>query len=299
MAIYSIKDLEKLSGIQAHTIRIWEKRYQLVRPKRTNTNIRVYTDEDLKRLLNVAILNNNGLKISKIARLSDNEVRNKILNLTEDTAKAENQIDALVVSMIELNELKFEKLLSRLVLQIGFEDAITKVIYPFLNKIGVLWQTGNINPAQEHFITNLIRQKLFVAIDSVLIDETPDKKRFILFLPEGELHDIGLLYYTYLIKKIGHHVIYLGQSVPFPDLIEVNKVQPSQYLLTAFTTSMQYEHVLDYIKSLSETFPTQQIFILSNHLNVSDFKKFPNVSKIENHEAFKEYLLNLRKNMEN
>jgi DNA-binding transcriptional MerR regulator len=294
MAVYSIKDLEKLSGIQAHTIRIWEKRYQLVRPKRTNTNIRVYTDEDLKRLLNVAILNNNGLKISKIARLSENEVKSKILNLTEDGGKAENQIDALVLSMIELNESKFEKLLSRLVLQIGFEDTITKIIYPFLQKVGILWQTGNINPAQEHFISNLIRQKLFVAIDSVLMDENAGKKKFILFLPEGELHDIGLLYYAYLIKKQGHHVIYLGQSVPFPDLVEVNKLQPSQYLLVSFTTSIPAENTQEYLKALSEKFPEQQIFIVSKAIETADIKKMPNLSRIENHENFKEFLSSLR-----
>lgn len=295
MADYSIKDLEKLSGIQAHTIRIWEKRYQLVRPKRTNTNIRVYSDEDLKRLLNVAILNNNGLKISKIARLSEHEIREKILNLTEDTRKAENQVDALVLSMIELNELKFEKLLSRMVLQIGFEDSITKVIYPFLNKVGILWQTGNINPAQEHFITNLIRQKLFVAIDSILGDEHPDKKRFILFLPEGELHDIGLLFYTYIIKKSGHRVIYLGQSVPFQDLTEVNRIQPSQYLLTAFTTSISGEDLSEYLQLLSETFPEQQIFYIIGQTNaVSGLKKLQNVSGVDDHEAFARFLKNLK-----
>lgn len=294
MAIYSIKDLEKLSGIQAHTIRIWEKRYQLVRPKRTNTNIRVYTDEDLKRLLNVAILNNNGLKISKIAKLSENEVRSKILNLTEDTSRSENQIDALVLSMIELNEMKFEKLLSRLVLQIGFEDTITKIIYPFLNKIGVLWQTGAINPAQEHFITNLIRQKLFVAIDSVLIDELPGKKRFILFLPEGELHDISLLFYAYLIKKSGHHVIYLGQSVPFDDLVEVNKIQPSQYLLTSFTTSIPSESMAEYLKALSQAFNNLQIFILSSQLQSVNLKQTPNISKVTDIGSFRSFLTNIR-----
>lgn len=296
MAIYSIKDLEKLSGIQAHTIRIWEKRYQLVRPKRTDTNIRVYTDEDLKRLLNVAILNNNGLKISKIAQLSDIEVRNRILHLTEDFTKAENQIDALIISMIELNELKFEKILSRLVLQIGFEDTITKIFYPFLHKVGVLWQTGNINPAQEHFITNLIRQKLFVAIDSVLIDELPGKKRFILFLPEGELHDIGLLYFTYLIKKSGHHVIYLGQSVPFNDLIEVNTLQPSQYLFTSFTTSVVPEMMSSYLSTLSSTFPELQIFVFGSQLSAVDLTKLPNISRLENHEVFKEFLKSIRNN---
>lgn len=297
MADYSIKDLEKLSGVQAHTIRIWEKRYQLVRPKRTHTNIRVYSDEDLKRLLNVAILNNNGLKISKIARLSDHEIREKILTLTEDTGRAENQVDALIISMIELNELKFEKLLSRMVLQIGFEDSITKVIYPFLIKVGILWQTGNINPAQEHFITNLIRQKLFVAIDSVLGDEHPDRKRFILFLPEGELHDIALLFYTYLIKKAGHRVIYLGQTVPFADLTEVNRIQPSQYLLTSFTTSISSERLSNYLQALSEAFPEQQIFyLISQPEATAALKKLPNVTRLESQEAFTEYLKGLKMN---
>lgn len=293
MAVYSIKDLEKLSGIQAHTIRIWEKRYQLVRPKRTDTNIRVYTDEDLKRLLNVAILNNNGLKISKIARLSDAEVKDKILHLTEDSGKIDNQIDTLVFSMIELNELKFEKQLSRLVLQIGFEETITKVIYPFLHKVGILWQTGNINPAQEHFISNLIRQKLFVAIDSILINELADKKRFILFLPEGELHDIGLLFYAYVIKKMGHQVIYLGQTVPFTDLVEVNNIHPSHYLLVSFTTSVPNENIMEYLKNLSQTFINQQIFIHASHISASDLSDFVNVQKVENHQTFKEFLKNL------
>lgn len=293
MAIYSIKDLEKLSGIQAHTIRIWEKRYQLVRPKRTDTNIRVYTDDDLKRLLNVAILNNNGIKISKIAKLSDDEVRNKILGFTGDISKAENQIDVLIMSMIELNEQKFEKILSRLVLQIGFEDTITKIIYPFLNKVGILWQTGSINPAQEHFITNLIRQKLFVAIDSIISEDVSGKKRFILFLPEGELHDIGLLYYAYLIKKCGHHVIYLGQSVPFPDLVEVNKLQPSQYMLTSITTSIVPDEFNAYLHALSEAFANLQIFILSGHLGDIKLNKFPNIVPISNPEDFRSLLKSL------
>ncbi len=293
MAVYSIKDLEKLSGIQAHTIRIWEKRYQLVRPKRTDTNIRVYSDEDLKRLLNVAILNSNGLKISKISRLSDAEIKDKILQLTEEEGKIENQIDALVFSMIDLNEHKFEKQLARLVMQIGFDETITKVIYPFLHKVGILWQTGNINPAQEHFISNLIRQKLFVAIDSVLSDDAPDKKHFILFLPEGELHDIGLLYFAYLIKKSGHHIIYLGQAVPFNDLIEVNKVHPSQYFLVALTTSVSPNELLDYIKKLSSTFKDQHIFILTSQIEDSQVKNLGNVTRIESHQSFVDFLKTL------
>ncbi|HEX3008813.1 MAG TPA: MerR family transcriptional regulator [Bacteroidales bacterium] len=290
MAVYSIKDLEKLSGIQAHTIRIWEKRYKLVCPRRTDTNIRVYTDEDLKRLLNIAILNNNGIKISKIARLSDEEMKDRILSLTEDTGRNENQIDALVLSMVELNESKFEKVLSRLILQNGFEEAITHIIYPFLSKIGVLWQTGNINPAQEHFITNLIRQKLFVAIDSVLTDDLPDRKRFILFLPEGELHDIALLYYSYLIKKMGHEVIYLGQTVPFSDIVEVNKIKPCQYLVTSMTTPVPDDTLDEFLSDISKSFPEQKIFILSGQIGPNEVEKYPNITPIRHQTAFNEFL---------
>lgn len=293
MAIYSIKDLEKLSGIQAHTIRIWEKRYQLVRPKRTVTNIRVYTDEDLRRLLNVAILNNNGFKISKIAQLSENEVKEKILHLTEDANKSENQIDALVLSMIELNEQKFEKILSRLVLQTGFEETIETVIYPFLNKIGVLWQTGNINPAHEHFVSNLIRQKLFVAIDSILTDESPKPKRFTLFLPEGELHEIGLLFFAYLIKKKGHHVIYLGQSVPFKDLLDVHKTRPADYLVTSVTTPVPPEMMADYLEALSSSFPNIQILLAGSHFEPEIIKKYTNLLNISSPHHLKDFLQNL------
>lgn len=291
MAIYSIKDLEKLSGIQAHTIRIWEKRYQLVRPKRTATNIRVYTDDDLKRLLNVSFLNGNGLKISKIAKLSEIEVKDKIFQLSADISKIDNQIDALILSMIDLNEHKFEKILSRLVIQIGFEETITGVIYPFLNRIGVLWQTGSINPAQEHFVSNLIRQKLFVAIDSILVDEIPGRKRFVLFLPEGELHDIGLLYYAYIIKKSGHHVFYLGQSVPFPDLLEINKIKPYQYLLTSFTTSISQDLLEEYLLALSTSFKQMKVFIFGSQTDSVDYKKIPNIIKISTPEQFKEHLV--------
>ena len=171
MAYYSIKDLEKLSGIKAHTLRIWEKRYNLVEPKRTETNIRYYDDEDLKKVLNVALLNRNGLKISHIAGLKTEEINSKISDLSKGNQDSESVIDNLVISMIELDEKKFEKILSRTIMQAGFEETILYTIYPFFQKIGLLWQTGAINPAQEHFISNLVRQKLIVAIDGI-IDES-------------------------------------------------------------------------------------------------------------------------------
>jgi DNA-binding transcriptional MerR regulator len=152
---YSIKDLEQLSGIKAHTLRIWEQRYNLLCPKRTDTNIRYYDDQDLKLILNVALLNDNGFKISKIASMEPSEMREEVMKLTERTLTHDDQIHALTISMIEMDEDRFDKILSTNILKLGFEQTMMNIIYPFMSKIGVLWQTGAINPAQEHFISNL------------------------------------------------------------------------------------------------------------------------------------------------
>ena len=261
MATYTIKDLEKLSGIKAHTIRIWEKRYGLIEPERTSTNIRTYCDLDLKRLLNISLLNQNGLKISKIARLSNDELSDKINHLQQNSTDTESQIKSLALSMIELDEEKFEKIISRVVIQLGFEDTMINVIYPFFQRIGIMWQTGIINPAQEHFVSNLIRQKLIVAIDSQININQTGHKSFILFLPEGELHELGLLFFAYLIKKRGHRLLYLGQSVPMNDLIEITRLKPSDYIVTSFVSSINGQDISLYLKNLSERLKNETIFI--------------------------------------
>lgn len=293
MAQYSIKDLEKLSGIQAHTIRIWEKRYRLVIPKRTDTNIRVYSDEDLKRLLNVAILNHNGLKISKIARLNEDHIKQEILHLSSNIYNNENQIDSLVVAMVELNESKFRSAIQTLVVQHGFENAFVSVVYPFLHKIGVLWQTGSVNPAQEHFATNLIKQKLFSAIDEIPLNPSSENK-FIVFLPEGEYHEIGLLFYNYILKKTGYNPIYLGQSVPLDDLITIQQSYNAGYLVTSLTTSLQDTTVLEYIETLSKAFKKQKIFIIGEQSNKIEIKRISNITKVKSPEHFNEILNRLQ-----
>lgn len=259
MANYSIKDLEKLSGIKAHTLRIWEKRYNLVEPKRTETNIRYYDDDDLKRIMNIALLNRKGMKISHLANLDDREICSKINDLSGSEQDNEYTLDNLVLSMIELDEKKFEKILSLSILRDGFETTLVNTIYPFFEKIGVLWLTGAINPAQEHFISNLIRQKLIVAIDNTVEEITSGSKTFILYLPEGELHEIGLLFNHYLLKKRGHKVIYLGQSVPFDDLNSVTKIRPSDYIVTSFNSSITGIDINKYLKNLGTRFPEHTI----------------------------------------
>jgi DNA-binding transcriptional MerR regulator len=259
VSTYSIKDLEQLSGIKAHTLRIWEQRYNLLNPKRTDTNIRFYDDEDLKLILNVALLNDNGFKISKIASMASHEIRDEVIKLTERSLTHDDQIHALTICMIEMDEERFDKILSTNILKLGFEQTMLNIIYPFMSKIGVLWQTGAINPAQEHFISNLVRQKLIVAIDGQIYHG--GGKKFLLFLPEGELHEISILFASYLIKSKGHKVIYLGQSTPNDDLLSVFKLHQPEYLLTVITTSPSSEYVQEYVNALSDRFSSCQILV--------------------------------------
>ena len=278
MSTYSIKDLEQLSGIKAHTLRIWEQRYNLLQPKRTDTNIRFYDDDDLKLILNVALLNDNGVKISKIASMSPNELREEVMKLTERSLTHDDQIHALTICMIEMDEERFDKILSTNILKLGFEQTMLNVIYPFMSKIGVLWQTGAINPAQEHFISNLVRQKLIVAIDGQIPQQ--GGKKFLLFLPEGELHEISILFASYLIKSKGHKVIYLGQSTPNDDLLSVFKLHQPEYLLTVITTSPSSEYVQEYINALADRFASAQILVTGYQVLGQDLRFPENVSQM-------------------
>jgi len=262
---YSIKDLERLSGIKAHTIRIWEKRYGIVEPKRTDTNIRYYTNEELKKILNVAILNNYGVKISKIVGLPADELHQKVLEISNEEVEESIQVESLVIAMVEVDESRFEKILANCTLRLGFEQTILKIVHPFFKKVGVLWQAGAINPAQEHFISNLIRQKLIVAIDSqgMMVKENP--KRFLLFLPEGELHELGLLFYSYIIQKAGHKVIYLGQSVPLDDVVSVNQQNPADYIITSTMSVASIDEINSLLRAITDRFPDSKL-ILSNRI---------------------------------
>lgn len=256
---FSIKDLEKISGIKAHTLRIWEQRYGILKPTRTDTNIRCYCNEELKNILNVSLLNNNGYKISKIATLSKAQIADEVNKIVNSDTPDSEQIEGLIISMVDMDELRFEKIISNNILRTGFSHTIEAVIYPFLHKIGLMWQTGSINPAQEHFISNLIRQKLIVAIDGVIVPENKKQKKFILFLPDGELHEVSLLYFTYLIKSKGHQVIYLGQSVPFIDLQRVYSIREPHYIVSVFTRAMDTPQ--NYVTELSTTFPKSKILL--------------------------------------
>jgi DNA-binding transcriptional MerR regulator len=290
MARYSIRELEKLSGIKAHTIRIWEKRYEIIKPKRTQTNIRYYSETDLKKLLNIAILNRQGWKISEIAKLNNDALSEKVMKFTYNSKDVESQIEKMVIAMVDLDEAKFDQILSNAIMHDGFEQTIIKLIFPFFEKIGLLWQTGSINPAQEHFISNLFRQKLMVAIDNLMIPDKKNAKKFILFLPENEFHELGLLFYNYLIKKAGQSVIYLGSSVPFKDVVETNKMIQADYLFTSITAALTGEKLEQYIRDLAGSFPEQEIFISGMKIFETDMRLPTNMEKIASPMSFNERL---------
>jgi MerR family transcriptional regulator, light-induced transcriptional regulator len=249
---YTIKDLERLSGIKAHTLRIWEQRYNLLKPSRTDTNIRYYSGEDLRKILNISVLNQKGVKISKIVDLSDEEINHRVIEFTSDFSDQGLQIESLIIAMIDLDEPRFEQIIQACVLRLGFEDTMIKVIYPFFKKVGVLWQTGSINAAQEHFITHLIRQKIIVAIDMLPYKTRLDSRTFLLFLPEGELHEMGLLFHNYLIKRSGHKSIYLGQTVPLKDLTEIVAIQKPDLLVTALLSYNSTDDVLKVLNGINK-----------------------------------------------
>lgn len=250
MGTYSIKDLEKLSGVKAHTIRIWEQRYNLLQPLRSDTNIRSYDDVQLKRLLRLNILYQNGFKISKIADLTEPQITEGIERLLKKDNPESNVIESLTISMIEMDEDRFENVLNDYISQFGFDQLMIKIIYPFLNRIGVLWVTNVIDPAQEHFISNLVRQKIIAAIDELGPCKNRHAKVCISFLNESEMHELGLLYYSYQLKRMGWKVIYLGQMVPKPDLSKAIKSHNPDFLLTSFVNQTEEGWIDQYLEDL-------------------------------------------------
>jgi MerR family transcriptional regulator, light-induced transcriptional regulator len=232
--VFSIKDLENLSGIKAHTIRIWEQRYNFLKPRRTETNIRFYCNRELKTVLNVSLLCKYGYKISRINRMSDQEVTSKIITLSDKEAQLERLVNELIAFMIDFDIGHFEQALDGFILANGIDKAITRVVFPFLDRIGILWATGHVNAAQEHLITHVIRQKLIVGIEHTGM-YTGSDKTVLLFLPEGEHHELGLLYVYYLLRKQGVNTLYLGADLTLKDLEFVCRHRRPDYLYTHLT----------------------------------------------------------------
>jgi DNA-binding transcriptional MerR regulator len=285
---YSIKDLERLTGIKAHTLRIWEQRYEILRPSRTGTNIRFYSNADLRRILNISLLNNNGYKISTIAKLSEPDISLEVEKFLNNYNKESDQIENLMLCLMDLNEERFENIISNSTHKFGFENAIEKIVFPFIKHLGNMWQAGMISPAQEHYISNLVRQKLIVGIDSIKTNPSTNKKTYIFFLPSHELHEMGLLYTYYLTKARGHHCLYLGQSVPFEDLASISKQVKPDYLVTILTAPFPEEGLNDFLKNCSEQIADSK-FLISGRLFFSDQEKIQVPKTFKVFEEFQDF----------
>jgi DNA-binding transcriptional MerR regulator len=257
---YSIKDLEVLSGVKAHTIRIWEKRYHLLSPARTDTNIRYYNDADLRRILNVSLLVKSGFKISKVAKWEESQLKQTVLEATEKKVAEPDYVERLIIHMLNFDNIGFYRLVNEIIEQKGFEDATVKVFFVLFERIGTYWQVGSIFPAQEHYVTSILRQKLIAETDKLGVDNR-NGQTMLFFLPEGELHEMSLLFYAYLARKYGYNVIYLGQFVPFEDLGKVQAHINIDYVFTAFINPLTKEDLESYLLRLKETFQHQKIFI--------------------------------------
>ena len=250
---FTIKDLESFSGIKAHTIRIWEKRYNLLTPNRTDSNIRYYDISNLQKLLNVSLLNNHGLKISKIADLSESQILANVREVISKNGIESQSSNMFKLAMLNFDETLFVKTYNGLLAKYSFREIVKKIFIPLLNEIGLLWQVSSITPAHEHFITNLIRQKIYTNIETVQLSEVSNNsKLFVLYLPLNEIHELGLLYLHYELLLHGYKSIYLGQSVPVSNLTDVTKVYDNCCFVSYLTVEPSKISVEAYMDTVAD-----------------------------------------------
>ena len=257
-SVFSVKDLENLSGIKAHTIRIWEKRYDLFSPNRDENNIRSYNSNDLKRILNIAFLNNFGYKISKISKLSEQEIVTLTQKIYSEKTNASYAVSNLKLAMFNFDASLFHKTYDEIAQTKSFEEIFYEVFIPLLDEIGFLWQTETLKPIHEHFISSLIRQKLFSEIEQQQKNTFDDSEVYVLFLPMHEIHELGIMFVNYLLLKRNKHVIYLGGSVPMRDLIEVKKYYSKVTFISYFTVQPESEKLIDYLNQFKSEILTRE-----------------------------------------
>jgi MerR family transcriptional regulator, light-induced transcriptional regulator len=272
MNAFCIKDLENLSGIKAHTIRIWEKRYNLIKPERTSTNLRRYNDNQLKKILNVSLLINEGYKISKIADFSTDKLQEIVCSIHERKNDNNVFIDQMIKSCIDYDEEEVSNILNKIIDEFGIIDGLQNIIFPFANKFGVLWQTNVIKPSHEHFIINLIRQKIISSINQIQIKSDNNKEGFILFLPNDEFLEIYLLFYYFYLKEKGNPCIYLGQNTSKSTLTDIVERHPNYTLLSCVSPKKACMKLSVFIKPYLDRFKKQKFYAIVPPNYSTDFK---------------------------
>ena len=293
MPSYQINELEHLTGIKAHTIRMWEKRYELITPYRTITNRRYYDDDQVRKLLNVTTLLSLGYRISKIAALNEEDINTHILHHAEKETPDHKKISCindLVKSMLDFDEAAFERLFNNTVKAYGMYDTMQQIIYPFLHKTGILWNVNKAIPVQEHFAVNIIRRKLITAIDCLQLPGA-NKKKFLLFLPPNEWHETGLLFADYMIREAGFSTIYLGQNVPYENIAKIAPGLNVSYMLLFYVANKPKDHIEKQLRALSKNNPGIQILVSGNpelFINAKSFEK--NVTYLSEVHSILEYI---------
>lgn len=286
MSIYSIKQLELVSGIKAHTIRMWERRYNLFTPQRTDTNIRRYTGLDVQLILNISQLLRNGYKISKLASKSLDEIVELTLQSSKNISLSkENEIEPLILSLLSFDQLTFKYILKKKIDEAGIEDAYETLILPLLYRIGTLWQTDMLKTTHEHFVTNIIKHMLIANFDS-LSEPNSESHLALFFLPEGEFHEIGLLFFAYIAKKKGLRTIYLGQSTPVEDVIDTCKEIKPAIIFTSISSSISKINLAELSKSIRKNVKGCQLCVTGYKANQDRFKMPKDIYAISSVETF-------------
>ncbi|CAH0998845.1 HTH-type transcriptional repressor CarH [Neolewinella maritima] len=290
MAVYSIKDVEKLTGIRAHTLRAWEQRYDLVTPRRSSTNVRYYLDEDLQELTTVAVLNKHGYKISKIAAMSCAERAGHLARVSSLNVGPEMQLDALTLSIVEMDEEKFSLIIDNNIEQQGFERTMMEVVYPFLDKLGVLYFTRSVSPAQEAFASHLIRQKVVAATNQLPVAPDAELPVFALFLPQGERQELSLLFMQFLLRQRGFTALYLGAHIGPEDLADVCRVREVDYLFTILSTGYVERPVEQLVEDILAHCTDARLLLAGYQANLHDLSGLPRTETVAGLQEFLAYL---------
>jgi DNA-binding transcriptional MerR regulator len=273
---FSIKDLENLSGVKAHTIRIWEKRYNILEPMRTDTNIRFYDVVSLQKLLNITLLHNYGYKISKISKLPPEKIPALVNEIVSEKRVRVHAVNAFKMAMMNFDHSLFYDTYNQLLAEKPFRDIFYEVLIPLMEEIGMLWQTNTITPAHEHFISNLVRQKILSNNEKIQATElVRQDKVFVLFLPENEIHEIGLMYINYELIRNGYKAIFLGGNVPVDNLKDVSKYFDKIVFLSYFTVSPVADEVQAYLENIEAEILNDQseLWVLGRNTTWADPKK--------------------------
>jgi len=273
IVVYSIKDLENFSGIKAHTIRIWEKRYKILEPARKDSNIRMYSESELKKILNVAYLNRNGLKISKIAALDEDELTGQVMIVSSkyDDPDQSFQPGKVLMAALRFNEDQFKEALLPLIRSHGIEEAFIKFLHPLLVKSRILWQTGSLSRAQEQFVRNTIKQIIIIEDNQIKTDKNKNAGTVAMINTSDNFSDNNFLFYKYALKKRGFEVIFTGDILPSSEVLEIHKIKPFKFLVVNSGAFDYAKKKIEYFSSVGKTLGIRKI-LFTDYPGVADKK---------------------------